>query len=147
MWAPLLVGLLMAIGCMHVSTPAGEHGPLPMGAEELQSPTRYARDVAECQTQIARELAAERPVRSPWVAAFGPIGAAMDADLDRHKAVAKLQICLELRDYVVERTPSPPPARYILALLTCVQSVQEHLVPDASRVRSCMEARGYRVPW
>ena len=147
MWAPTLVGLLMAVGCMHASTTVVEHGNLHMRAEELQGPARYARDLADCQTQIAHELAAERPVMSPRVAAFGPIGAAMDADINRHKAVAKLQICMELRDYVVEPKPSPSPARYILTLLTCVQSVQESLAPDATRVRSCMEARGYQVPW
>ena len=142
-----LMGLLIAVGCAHASTIAVEHDTLRIRAESLQSPARYARDLAECEAQIAYELAAERPAVSPRVIVFGPIGAAMDADIDRHKAVAKLQSCLELRDYVVERKPSPSPAWYILALLTCVQSVQEIVAPDATRVRSCMEARGYQVPW
>lgn len=105
-----LMALLIAVGCAHASTIAVEHDTLSIYAESLQSPARSARDLAECETQIAHELAAERPAVSPLVIVFGPIGAAMDADIDRHKAVARLQRCLELRDYVVERNPSPSPA-------------------------------------
>ena len=68
----------------------------------------------------------------PRVVALGPIGAAMDSDIDRHKAVAKLLSYLELCDYVVENKPSPSPAWDILALLTCVQLVYEILAPGAT---------------
>jgi hypothetical protein len=96
---------------------------------------------------MAHELAVERPLVSPRVRAFGPVGAAMDADIEHHKAVAKLQVCLELQGYVLEPKPSPAPAWYLLDLLTCAEPIQETPAPDAALVRACMEAWGYQVPW
>jgi hypothetical protein len=142
-----LVGLLIAAGCAHVPTTAVEHGALRIRADSLRSAEQFARDLAACQARIAHELAAERPAVSPRVTAFGSIGAAMDDDIDRHKAVAKLWICLEMHDYVLERKPSPSPAWYLLDLLTCVQPVQETPAPDAAQVRACMETLGHQVPW
>jgi hypothetical protein len=106
----MLMGLLVAVGCARAPTNAVENGALCVRAERLQSPERYARDLEVCQARTAHELAAERPAVSPWVLAFGPIGAAMDDDIDRHKAVAKLSVCLELRGYVLDYKPSPSPA-------------------------------------
>ena len=142
MWRITLMGFLVAVGCGH----AGEHGALRIHAENLPSPERYAQDLMACQAQIAQELAAERPPVSPRVRAFGPVGAAMDADIEHHKAVAKLQVCLELQGYVLEPKSSPSPAWYLLDLLTCAESVQEAPAPDAALVRACMEVWGYQVP-
>jgi len=95
-----------------------------------------------CQAQMAYELAAERPPVSLRVRAFGPMGAAMDDDIEHHKAVAKLQVCLALQGYGLEPQSSPAPAWYLLDLLTCAEPVQETPAPDAALVRACMEARG-----
>jgi hypothetical protein len=84
---------------------------------------------------------------SPWVKAFGPTGAAVDADIEHRKVVAKLWICLELRAYAIKGKPRPSPASYIQDLLTCAEPVHETPAPDAALVGACMEARGYQVPW
>jgi len=143
MWRITLMGFLVAVGCGH----AVEPGALRLHDETRPSPERYARDLMACQAQIAQELAAERPPVSPRVRAFGPVGAAMDADIEHHKAMAKLRVCMELQGHVLESKPSPSPAWYLLDLLTCAESVQETPAPDATVVRACMEARGHQVPW
>jgi hypothetical protein len=80
-----------------------------------------------CQAQMAHERAAERPPVSAQVRACGPVGAPMDADIEHHKAMAKLRVCLELQGDVLEPQSSP--------------------APDAALVRACMEARGSQVLW
>jgi hypothetical protein len=121
------MGCLVAVGCWHAPTISVEHGAQRTHAENRPSPACYARDLMACQAQMVYELTAERPPVSPRVRAFGPVGAAMDADIEPHKAVATLQVCLELHGYVLEPQSSP--------------------APDAALVRACMEARGYQVPW
>jgi hypothetical protein len=147
MWRITLMGFLVAMGCWHAPSIGVEHGVLRTHAENQLGPACYARDLMACKAQIAHELAAERPPISPRVKAFGPVGAAMDADIEHHKAVAKLQVCLELQGYVREPQSGPAPAWYLLDLLTCAEPVQESPAPDAALVRACMEARGYQVPW
>jgi hypothetical protein len=71
----------------------------------------------------------------------------MDTDIEHHKAIAKLRVCLELHGLVLESKPSPSPAWYLLDLLKCAEPVQGTPSPDAALVRACMEARGYQVPW
>ena len=143
MWRIALMGFLIAVGGGH----AVEHDALHTHVENLPGSERYAQDLMACQAQIARELAAERPAVSPRIRAFGPVGAAMDADIEHHKAVAKLRVCMELQGHALAPTPSPSPAWYLLDLLTCAQPVQESPAPDAALVRACLEARGYQVPW
>jgi hypothetical protein len=58
---------------------------------------------------------------------LGPVGAAMDADIEPHKAVATWQICWERHGDVLAPQSSP--------------------APDAALVRACLEARGSQVPW
>ena len=116
-------------------------------AENRPGPACYARALMACQAQMAYALAAERPPVSPWVRAFAPVGAAMDADIEHHKAVATWQICLERHGDVLDPRSSPAPAWYLLDWLTCAEPVQETPAPDAALVRACLEARGDQVPW
>ncbi len=142
-----ILGILMALWCVDRPAPEVEPRTLVVHPHSVRPPEQYAQDLAECRARIAAELAAERPALSPRVAAFGHIGAAMDEDIERHKAVAKLWICLEMHDYVLEHKPSPSPEWYLNDLLACAQPIQEAPHPDAALVRTCMAARGHQVPW
>jgi hypothetical protein len=96
MWRITLMGWLVAVGCWHAPTMSVEPGAQRTHAQNRPGPACYARDLMACQAQMAYALAAERPPVSLRVRAFGPVGAAMDDDIEHHKAVAKLQVCLEL---------------------------------------------------
>ena len=140
-----VLSVLMALGYTDFSAAKAPEPILLIRPESIPSPERYAQDLADCTARIAAELDAERPAVSPRVTAFGDIGAAMDDDIERHKAVAKLWICLEVRDYVVLHKPSPSPERYLQDLLECAQVAEERPCPDAAFVRACMAGRGHHV--
>jgi hypothetical protein len=142
-----VLGILMALGYANCPVARAAEPILLIHPESIPSPERYAQDLVDCLARIAAELDAERPAVSPRVTAFGDIGAAMDEDIERHKAVAKLWICLEVRDYVMLHKPNPSPERYLQDLLECAQVAEERPCPDAAFVRACLASRGHQVPW
>jgi len=71
---------------------------------------------------------------------------AMAADIEQHKAVAKLWICLEPRAYVPAYKPSPSTERYLQDLLECVQAVAESHCADPTLVRACMRTASTACP-
>jgi hypothetical protein len=145
LWLDLVVMGLIIGGCTTV--PTADPQALLIQPTHFRGWASYDQDLAECREQIRQALQAERPRVSPRIATFGPSGGLIDRDIEQKKATAKLQVCLEVRGYIVKSTTPGVPERYFKDLVECQEQVTHLPAPDIALARACMEARGYQVPW